>query len=874
MRKAFALLVLLALLLTHCRPATIPEQIEEPTAQSSTAPGAILTATIPEQIEKPAVPPTITVVSPPSLPTTAPIIVTFACYESEFPVYEVLAEEFARAHPGITIRLKSYEDILDLQPDRPAEPGEYIRLLASAADTFTASMVEPWKGMAQGYLLNLDPLAKADPAFEADDFFPGLLEGLTRRGELWGLPGQVNLMLIAYNKDLFDQAGVTYPQIGWTWDDFLDKVQALAGHQGVEYAFLLASPDFLVSYIRGHGGSLVDPSTDPPLPTLDDPKVATALQEFADLTLRHRVIADTAQTDFSRLFELPLEGRVAMWMEPRHPDSLSKMVPEMRLGFVPFPEGEQPAHPVFPSCYYISAATAHPYESWKWIHFLTTRRLGEELPARRSVFESSGFREQVGEENAAAYLYALEHATPPLRPFRMYRWLSQALRAVRRREATVEEALAQAQAEALTYHSQLVEVMQAPPRPVVMATPTAAREKVEITFAYDPEYLPYRELASSFTTKHPNIRVLVRGSGSSFAETAAQADCFLWLGDLREESLSHILNLQPLLEAAPTFSLEDFYPQALEAYRWEGDLYAIPATMQVQVLFYNRGLLDAAGVDYPRAGWTWDDFYDKTLHLTQGEGETKQYGFIALPSQAIPFVYAHGGSLVNDLQHPTYSTLNAPKVVEAVRQFFDLAEKGAMLLLPEDEGTVAFRQRDLLISRGRVAMWMGMNLEQERFKGPRWGIAPLPLGDIQGATDFYFSGYFISANTKHPQECWEWLIYLTEHLPSGISLPTRRSLMASPTFEERVGHEVAAAYRATVEYFDSRTPDLSEKAPWFDQIWIWFRQALFDIAQGTEVGMALDEAQRKADAYVDCLRRSEDPQAAAEACFEEAGGEW
>ncbi len=846
MRKIFALFVLPALLLVHCRPPTIPERIEEPTAPAGVRASPF-----------------------PPLPTTAPVTVTFACYKGTFQVYEPLAEEFTQAHPGITIQLKSYEEILDLQSDQPAEPGEDIRLLASAADTFTALTLEPWNGIAQGYMLNLDPLAKADPTFKADDFFPGLLERLTWREELWGLPDQVNLMLIAYNKDLFDQAGMSYPQIGWTWDDFLAKAQSLAGHRGVKYAFLPTSPQFLVSYIYGHGGSLADPFADPIRPTLDDPRVATALREFADLTLRHQVVADTSGMEFSTLFELPLEGHVAMWMEPRRPDSLSKAAQEMRLGFVPFPEGKQPTDAVFLSCYYISGATAHPHESWEWIHFLTTRRLRNELPARRSVFETSGFREQMGEENAAAYLYALEHAMPPLRPFRLYGWLSQALRAVLRGEATAEAALAQAQAEAMAYHSQLVKVMQTPPRPVVMATPTAAKEEVEIAFAYGPEFLPYRELARSFTAARPDIRIVVRDSRSSFVETATQTDCFLW-GDLPEESLPHVLNLQPLLEADPAFSLDGFCPRALDAYRWEGDLYALPATIQVQVLFYNRNLFDAAGVDYPQAGWMWDDFYDKALRLTQGEGETKQYGFIALPSQAIPFVYAHGGSLVDDLQHPTCPTLNAPKVVEAARRFFDLAEKGAVLLLPEgeEEGAVAFRQRALLISGGRVAMWMGMSLEQERFRGVQWGMAPLPLGEVQGAAEFYLSGYFISANTKHPQTCWEWLAHLTEQRPAGISLPTRRSLMASPAFEEAVGGEVAAAYRATVEYFDSRTPELSERTPWFDQIWLCFRQALLDIAQGIEVEMALDEAQAKAEAYVACWAASEieDDQERADAC--------
>jgi hypothetical protein len=44
--------------------------------------------------------------------------------------------------------------------------------------------------------------------------------------------------------------------------------------------------------------------------------------------------------------------------------------------------------------------------------------------------------------------------------------------------------------------------------------------------------------------------------------------------------------------------------------------------------------------------------------------------------------------------------------------------------------------------------------------------------------------------------------------------------------------------------------------------------------EGADVQKTLAEAQRKAEAFVDCLRWSDDPKAAAEACFKEVGGGW
>jgi hypothetical protein len=65
-----------------------------------------------------------------------------------------------------------------------------------------------------------------------------------------------------------------------------------------------------------------------------------------------------------------------------------------------------------------------------------------------------------------------------------------------------------------------------------------------------------------------------------------------------------------------------------------------------------------------------------------------------------------------------------------------------------------------------------------------------------------------------------------------------------------------------------------EGLPGSREAYHFLRKALEEIVwEGADVHQALAEAQRKADTYVDCLRRSDDPEAAAEACFKEVGGE-
>ena len=40
-------------------------------------------------------------------------------------------------------------------------------------------------------------------------------------GSVYGFPRDISVEVLYYNKDIFDEAGVAYPDDTWTWDDFL-----------------------------------------------------------------------------------------------------------------------------------------------------------------------------------------------------------------------------------------------------------------------------------------------------------------------------------------------------------------------------------------------------------------------------------------------------------------------------------------------------------------------------------------------------------------------------------------------------------------------------------------------------------------------------
>ena len=78
-------------------------------------------------------------------------------------------------------------------------------------------------------------------------------------------------------RDLFDRYGVAYPEIGWTWDDFLDTALALRNPDEDVFGYVATEPEQAAHFIYQHGGQLYDDLRAPTYPTFDDPLTVEAM---------------------------------------------------------------------------------------------------------------------------------------------------------------------------------------------------------------------------------------------------------------------------------------------------------------------------------------------------------------------------------------------------------------------------------------------------------------------------------------------------------------------------------------------------------------------------------------------------------------------
>ncbi len=167
--------------------------------------------------------------------------------------------------------------------------------------------------------------------------------------------------------------------------------------------------------------------------------------------------------------------------------------------------------------------------------------------------------------------------------------------------------------------------------------------------------------------------------------------------------------------------LDNFYDGPLSSVTYEDKIYGLPWYSNNLAIYYNKDMLEAAGIEAPT---TWDELKDVAAKLTK-DGV---YGFgMALPKsevatfQYMPWLYNAGGEI---------SDLSSDAAVEALTFISDMVNEGYM-----SKEVVNWAHGDLenAFLGEQVAMiefgsWGVASLESAEFE---WGVVPMPVKEEQ-----------------------------------------------------------------------------------------------------------------------------------------------
>jgi multiple sugar transport system substrate-binding protein len=387
-------------------------------------------------------------------PTPELVTITFAHPEVDRERYEELAQEFNQAHPYITVELA------------PREWNRLDDVDGGDVDVFVTEPFDLIELQEQGSVLNLDPFIERDKALILSDFYAGTAELLTIEGRSWAIPGGLDVMVMFYNKDLFDQHNVPYPDVGWTWNDFLNAAVAISDPDAGTYGYVTTGPINSLQYfdaalfVYQHGGRLIDDLDNPTRATFDDPLTIEAVEWYGELYHEYDVAPtpQEARRAFGgsqyALFNGLRNGNVGMWIGWLSDRGGLTWGVEWFVNWdmVTLPQDEQPITQADVEGYAIYSQTESPDACWEWIIFLTQEAGYRLMPARRSLAESTEYEQFVGENVATAAQTSIENAvmiSPQLGAFgEVLALFTQGVNMVIEEEATAQEAMGWAQQQA------------------------------------------------------------------------------------------------------------------------------------------------------------------------------------------------------------------------------------------------------------------------------------------------------------------------------------------------------------------------------------------------------------------------------------------
>ncbi len=324
-----------------------------------------------------------------------------------------LVEQFNRVHPDIVVQVSTRYK---------ADQNE--GLFQSLAGQFDCFVSQNDPANALGQVLNLNPFMENEDASFRQDYDPSWLQASQNQGQLLDLPLVAQPVVIAYNADLLARQGLQPPSPEWTFDDFLNLIQAVTSTTEGDQTYGLLPDSQLVRpvdlLLAGRGANWLDTSGEFPVVTLDSPEMASTLTWLAGLFHSGELFQSSPGQDWwPSITAAVTSGQVAFWTAlAGEPDggyySNAEKLP-FKVGIAPLPvmpAGAGSFQESFDKGMYISSKAKAPQACWTWMKFLSEQpAVFQGVPARQTVATSPQWEAGVGPEVATIYRAAAAHVT-------------------------------------------------------------------------------------------------------------------------------------------------------------------------------------------------------------------------------------------------------------------------------------------------------------------------------------------------------------------------------------------------------------------------------------------------------------------------------
>jgi len=340
-----------------------------------------------------------------------------------------------------------------------------------------------------------------------------------------------------------------------------------------------------------------------------------------------------------------------------------------------------------------------------------------------------------------------------------------------------------------------------------------------------------QSLVDAFTARHPDISVRLQAvQGTDWADFFAKILTMVAAGtppdvcvvategaQLFAERLAEPLDEFIKRDAAQVQDyFDDVHPSLIEAFMYKGSFYQMPIDFNAANMYFNTEAMRRAGVPYPAADWTHQDFLTMARQMRQaaGSGFVPFYWTNRLWGGIVPWLYINdtsfltetkspGGEWLWDRFYPDHkgaysggflwegSNASDPRVAESFEFVRALVEEGLGTSPAQGGGNELVGQ----FSGGSIGMtpaggfWV-QGLSEAGLTPQDYDVAYFPKWRTQ-RHQFGAAGYAILRTSERKDEAWEWVKFCTSRegmqlaFPSPNTTPTRRSMCNEALYSQK-----------------------------------------------------------------------------------------
>jgi multiple sugar transport system substrate-binding protein len=293
-----------------------------------------------------------------------------------------------------------------------------------------------------------------------------------------------------------------------------------------------------------------------------------------------------------------------------------------------------------------------------------------------------------------------------------------------------------------------------------------------------------REAIQTFESRNPGVKIVAEPVSYGEKEVRYQAECAAKrMPDVVKlhnfslpmfADLGCAADLTPFVRREGQGFLDAWYETPVKTWTRGGKLVAMPGDFMSMVLVYNRDLFRAAGLDPARPPTTWQEFLEAARRLTRdsdNDNRVDTWGFgtpasknPGLPLRIAPIVWSFGADFITpDGKHSAMST---PEFKEAFTYIVELST--VHKVLPPGATSAGPQDVRTQMAQRRIAMKIGSGWSYPIINAINPGlgagevleVAPVPVGR-KHVTAAWLSGWVMSPHTKHPEEAWKFIKFLT-----------------------------------------------------------------------------------------------------------------